>query len=76
MNNKIRAKEEQLLTILLQIRELWGNDANGDFLFVLSDFSFVVATSILAVTERVGATFRRKNIFLLVALPKNPRLLL
>jgi hypothetical protein len=39
----------------------WGFGANGDFLFALSGF---LATLILAATERDGATFRRKNIFL------------
>jgi hypothetical protein len=33
------------------------------FYFVLSDFSLVAATSILAATMRVGATIRRKNNF-------------
>lgn len=34
----------------------WGFGANGDFSFVLSDFSLVAVTSILAITIRVGAT--------------------
>ena len=52
----------------------WGNEANGDFLFALTSFSLVVVTLNLAVTMRVGATFKRKNNLLLVALPNNSRL--
>lgn len=44
----------------------WGFEANGDFSFVLADFWGVAATLNLAVTERVGATFRRKNKYLLL----------
>jgi hypothetical protein len=40
---------------------LWGEMRS--FYFVLSDFSLVAATSILAATMRVGATIRRKNNF-------------
>ena len=46
--------------------ETWGFGANGEFLFALSNFSLVAATSILAATERDGATFRRKKNYLLL----------
>ena len=39
----------------------WGNEANGNFCGL---FGGVRATPNLAATERVGATFRRKNNFL------------
>ena len=65
---QIPAIAEQTLAELPLLCEIWGFGTNGDFPFVLLDFSFVAGTSILAVTERVEATItKKKNYFLLGA---------
>jgi hypothetical protein len=64
---QIPAIAEQILGESLLCGEIWGFGANGDFLFALSGFFLVAATSILTATERVGATFRKRIIFLLWA---------
>lgn len=65
---QIPAFAEQTLEESPLLGEIWGFEANGDFIFAFLIFLLVVATLNLATTERVGATItKKKNYFLLWA---------